>query len=222
MLSYLIYTSTATKRMSLDSLQSLGSLSASINANENITGLLLYDSMQFMQVLEGERDIIQQRFDKIKMDNRHTNVKLLMIDNIQERNFSEWSMKVKDISSGSSDESILLPNKSDNPSAYISLIYRLLSNILNQEFKALKVHQSSLEHHETELNFKNLTKREKQVLALIVKGYTAIKAASILHISEKTAARHTENICMKLKCRTKSELIMKVFSSGYISELLNN
>jgi DNA-binding CsgD family transcriptional regulator len=222
MLSYLIYVSTAVKPMSLAELEQLGAAAARNNLKLDVTGILLYDSKRFLQVLEGDRSVLDVLYNKIKKDIRHTNVQLLIVDKIALRNFPHWGMKVKDISSSDQTKSILFPDDISNPSAYISLVYRLLSNTLNDDFRNIKIYDAINLNSAEIVLFRSISKREKQVLELIVKGYTAKKIAKVLTLSEKTIARHTENISDKLNCATKSDLIMKVFSSGYISELLNH
>jgi DNA-binding CsgD family transcriptional regulator len=70
--------------------------------------------------------------------------------------------------------------------------------------------------------FQHITPREKQVLRLLALGYSIKKIAQDLVISEKTAARHVENLCKKNHCFNKSDLIIKVFKNGYFIELITS
>jgi DNA-binding NarL/FixJ family response regulator len=59
----------------------------------------------------------------------------------------------------------------------------------------------------------NLTQREKEVLQLMVKGYTYKTAAAELYISVETIRSHIKNIYEKLHVNSKSEAVAKVFKN---------
>ena len=88
----IIYTSLAEYPYSDAELDELLELSAGFNARMNITGLLLYGEGKFMQVLEGEADIVDALIQRIKADPRHQNVNVLVRGPIRKRDFSEWAM----------------------------------------------------------------------------------------------------------------------------------
>lgn len=70
------------------------------NAQNGITGMLLYHDEAFMQYLEGEKDEVLSLFDTIALDERHTGVTIYMEKTLEERNFADWSMgfkKVEDV-----------------------------------------------------------------------------------------------------------------------------
>ena len=52
----LIYASSATKAMSQDELKALLAKARTNNQRDNITGMLLYNDGNFLQVLEGEAE----------------------------------------------------------------------------------------------------------------------------------------------------------------------
>jgi len=62
------------------------------NREDEITGMLLYAGGNFLQVLEGPRDKVQQTYDRICLDPRHGNVMLLSEEEVPERHFANWSM----------------------------------------------------------------------------------------------------------------------------------
>jgi hypothetical protein len=74
------------------------------NTALNVTGLLCYDHKQFLQIIEGETDVILDLFHKILNDPRHTNVRILHEGDIESRAFSDWKMAYEPVPSG------LLPN----------------------------------------------------------------------------------------------------------------
>jgi len=62
------------------------------NQKRGITGLLLYGQELFLQVLEGERDAVNELFRAIVADERHNDVTILEARNISARDFSAWAM----------------------------------------------------------------------------------------------------------------------------------
>jgi hypothetical protein len=64
------------------------------NPEEGVTGCLLSGSNTFLQILEGPTDFIDTLYSKISKDNRHENVATLCDENIDERLFLSWSMKL--------------------------------------------------------------------------------------------------------------------------------
>ena len=64
------------------------------NPEEGVTGCLLSGSNTFLQLLEGPTDFIDTLYSKISKDNRHENVATLCDENIDERLFLAWSMKL--------------------------------------------------------------------------------------------------------------------------------
>jgi hypothetical protein len=62
------------------------------NANSGITGVLCQGQGLFLQVLEGERSQVNQLYARIVQDQRHKNVELLLLEEITQRRFGDWSM----------------------------------------------------------------------------------------------------------------------------------
>ncbi|EGF92745.1 sensors of blue-light using FAD family protein [Asticcacaulis biprosthecium C19] len=62
------------------------------NMAEGITGMLCYTDDVFLQILEGGRTEVSQLLTRIMRDDRHSDVTLLVFDEIDERAFSDWSM----------------------------------------------------------------------------------------------------------------------------------
>lgn len=92
-LVHLIYSSAATdKKLSPKDLSSILDQSRLNNSKNNITGMLLYESGAFFQVLEGDRTVVETVYERIVKDVRHEHATKLIEENISERSFSEWSM----------------------------------------------------------------------------------------------------------------------------------
>jgi len=62
-----------------------------------VTGVLFFDQHKFIQILEGEKEPLHELVDKIKLDPKHTNFKLLMDCEIARRELSDWNMKAFDL-----------------------------------------------------------------------------------------------------------------------------
>jgi len=58
----------------------------------NVTGMLLFDSGSFLQILEGEEEQLKKLFKTISNDRRHKNIVKIVFEAIAERKFQEWSM----------------------------------------------------------------------------------------------------------------------------------
>ncbi len=54
--------------------------------------MLIYIDSEFLQVLEGEKDKVIDTFNRISLDDRHSNVIILDEGPLKERNFEKWSM----------------------------------------------------------------------------------------------------------------------------------
>jgi hypothetical protein len=65
------------------------------NAKQQITGMLLYISGSFLQVLEGPPDLVDAVFSKLHTDKRHTQLRLIARDSLPERAFEGWTMMHK-------------------------------------------------------------------------------------------------------------------------------
>jgi len=70
----------------------------SFNKVNQITGLLCQGSGFFIQVIEGERGIINQLYGRIVQDSRHKDVEIVGFEEIKDRKFTQWSMALIDLS----------------------------------------------------------------------------------------------------------------------------
>ena len=95
----LVYVSSAIRGLSNDDINSIVKTSEVSNKILNITGLLLYKGGNFMQLIEGDSEIVHILQIKIKDDIRHTGMITLLSENITHRNFENWSMGYQDIDS---------------------------------------------------------------------------------------------------------------------------
>lgn len=65
------------------------------NARQEITGMLLYIGGSFVQVLEGQPEMVDVVFCRILSDKRHTHARLIARESIPERAFEGWTMMHK-------------------------------------------------------------------------------------------------------------------------------
>lgn len=90
---HLVYISRSVRLMTNTELVDLLEQARERNKKEDLTGLLLYKDLSFLQVLEGQVDAIDRVFESIKQDDRHFRVKVLIENEpINERYFSNWAM----------------------------------------------------------------------------------------------------------------------------------
>ena len=62
------------------------------NANNGVTGALLFSADCFAQVLEGPLAKVETVFERIQMDDRHDDVRMLFHRPIEKRAFGAWTM----------------------------------------------------------------------------------------------------------------------------------
>ena len=67
--------------------------SRSNNARKAIGGVLYYGDGFFFQCLEGEATAVDALYERIARDERHHNAVILSREPVQQRLFSQWSMK---------------------------------------------------------------------------------------------------------------------------------
>jgi hypothetical protein len=88
----LVYESRARPGMTLEKIEDILVGARATNTRLHVTGVLLFKNNRFLQVLEGDRDVIATLYDLIKADERHYDVNLLRFDGVFERAFPDWSM----------------------------------------------------------------------------------------------------------------------------------
>ncbi len=62
-----------------------------------------------------------------------------------------------------------------------------------------------------------LTKREREVLTFVAKGWSNRKVADAMHLSENTIKNHLRNVCEKLGAHTRTEAVTRAVREGWIS-----
>ena len=75
-------------------LQALVQAAQEGNREADVTGLLVYADGHFLQWLEGPADGLVQVWDKIRSDQRHTDIQVLGDASTEARFFPDWSMRL--------------------------------------------------------------------------------------------------------------------------------
>ncbi|MEE4362182.1 MAG: BLUF domain-containing protein [Pseudomonadales bacterium] len=88
----LAYVSDARPGLVLRDLKHLLRRSREFNFRHGVTGLLLYDGAHFVQWLEGPDDAVDPLMDAIRVDARHSGVRICMRRAQDARVFGDWVM----------------------------------------------------------------------------------------------------------------------------------
>jgi len=101
------------------------------NKAHNLTGVLCQGRGLYVQVLEGERSVINGLYRRIVADNRHDHTEIVHFGEIESRQFKEWSMALVHLSIDDPMVAMKHPEfdpYSANSSAIMGLITELLSS----------------------------------------------------------------------------------------------
>ncbi|SRR6056297_507994 len=96
-LIHIVYASFSVKELSEKDLKELLKDIRIKNKKQHVTGLLLYNAGAFIQVIEGDSNIIHNLYNIIKEDSRHSNIVKLLDEPISDRAFPDWSMGYRKI-----------------------------------------------------------------------------------------------------------------------------
>jgi Sensors of blue-light using FAD len=88
----IIYSSEAATPMQTDDLQALLDHARRSNGAKGITGALVYAEGMFLQILEGDKVVLQGLMTKIQRDVRHENVFVLRKGEVPTAIFGGWKM----------------------------------------------------------------------------------------------------------------------------------
>jgi hypothetical protein len=67
-----------------------------LNAVDGVTGLLVFDGVRFLQIVEGSEEAI----DSLRADPRHSAIEVRDERLVDERSFPDWSMELVRVSAG--------------------------------------------------------------------------------------------------------------------------
>ncbi len=86
------YVSQSKKPLSSEELLALLLQFRANNEARGVTGMLLYCNGTFLQVIEGEDQVVADLFARIQKDSRHESIQMLSRRSIESREYADWSM----------------------------------------------------------------------------------------------------------------------------------
>jgi hypothetical protein len=97
-LGQIVYASAASGEFELSDIEPILEVARRRNSQLGVTGMLLFEKTSFLQVLEGDQEVIDALLERIRRDRRHTRVVLLLREPIEARTFGKWSMGGSNVS----------------------------------------------------------------------------------------------------------------------------
>ncbi len=92
MFQQLLYISSVTRPMLRIDIEQILFTARRHNLRNEITGILIASNRRFMQVLEGDRIMVRDTYNRICRDERHSASLILRETETSERQFGDWSM----------------------------------------------------------------------------------------------------------------------------------
>jgi DNA-binding NarL/FixJ family response regulator len=140
----------------------------------------------------------------------YPSVKILMLTMHKNKQFFYQAMSAGAdgylIKSDSDDELLLAINKIRNGRTYISPY--LVDDFTDDVLKAYR--------NEEVTTFTGLTRREKQILSMVVEGHTSKVMAAKLNLSPRTIDHHRSNLLKKFKMKNSVDLVNYAVRNGYV------
>lgn len=90
----LAYISAASPDLEITDMEAI--LNAAVRRNEElgVTGVLLFNGLNFLQILEGAPEAVAQVYSLIIADRRHSGVVTILDEQTEEQIFPDWSMQL--------------------------------------------------------------------------------------------------------------------------------
>ncbi|RZK27909.1 MAG: BLUF domain-containing protein [Hymenobacter sp.] len=95
---HLIYLSQATRPLSAKALTCLVEQARLANAQQHLTGALVYSNQRFIQLLEGEQAVLEQVYARITRDSRHQHLCKVAHYPIAARQLADWPLAFQKLS----------------------------------------------------------------------------------------------------------------------------
>lgn len=90
----LIYTSRANLDLTARELNAIHQSARHSNALDGITGILIFNGVNFLQVLEGSSNAVEAMLERLRRDPRHSSLEVRDHRRIDRRQFPQWSMEL--------------------------------------------------------------------------------------------------------------------------------
>ena len=131
MLTQLIYISRAVGPQTTTVTTQILETARAFNKSHDLTGLLCQGQGLYVQVLEGERSVVNSLYRRIAADSRHVDAEIVLFGEIKNRQFKDWSMALVNLSID--DPMVTMKHPEFDPysadsRAIIGLITELLSS----------------------------------------------------------------------------------------------
>ncbi len=78
---------------------------------------------------------------------------------------------------------------------------------------------NELEYREEELEAVRLTKREVEILLMVIEGHSSKVIADMLFISKRTVDFHLDNVYGKLKVKNKMQALQRAVKLGLLPQV---
>ncbi|SBN61166.1 Sensors of blue-light using FAD [Curtobacterium sp. 9128] len=88
----IVYTSTQTRPITDTELAQILAVGREKNTALGVTGILAHKGDNCLGILEGDDATVAARFEQVRRDPRHTNVRVLADESVAQRSFPDWSM----------------------------------------------------------------------------------------------------------------------------------
>ncbi|MDP4332439.1 BLUF domain-containing protein [Curtobacterium sp. A7_M15] len=92
MMRSIVYTSTQTRPITDTELAQILAVGREKNTALGVTGILAHKGDNCLGIIEGDETTVGARFEQVRRDPRHTNVRVLADESIVQRSFPDWSM----------------------------------------------------------------------------------------------------------------------------------
>jgi hypothetical protein len=131
MLTQLIYISRAVGPQTTTVTSQILETARAFNKSHDLTGVLCQGKGLYVQVLEGDRSVVNSLYRRIAADSRHVDAEIVLFGEIKNRQFKDWSMALVNLSID--DPMVALKHPEFDPysadsRAIIGLITELLSS----------------------------------------------------------------------------------------------
>ena len=90
----LAYISTAKFGLALADVEDIVTISEVNNSASDITGILVYNGLNFFQCIEGDPVAVEKLYERICADDRHFGIKLLIDQEANKRLYGEWGLRL--------------------------------------------------------------------------------------------------------------------------------
>ena len=97
-LKSLTYTSLARLDLAAEDIEAIHRTAQEVNALEGITGLLIFNGTNFLQIIEGAPDAIDDLVERLRRDPRHSGMEIRDVHDAKERMFPGWTMELVKVS----------------------------------------------------------------------------------------------------------------------------